>query len=123
MRYLQAPDQIQECVQEIKTVLETPDLAKFFEPTHYQQLWNEVPVCYVNKGIVNGLIDRLLLTEHEAIIIDYKSHRITQTQKQDTANSFRPQMDSYKKGIQKIWPDKKVRCLILFTALAEVVEL
>ncbi len=123
-RFLQGHDALQECIQEIKTIFDTAELADYFNPQHYQQLWNEVPVSYlVKSGIVNGLIDRLLLTEDEAIIIDYKSHRITANDTQQTAETFRPQMESYKKGIQKIWPGKKVRCLILFTALAEMTEL
>ncbi len=52
-------------------------VAPLFDPTVSQQAYNEVPVQYLDGNhMVHGIIDRLLVSDGEVTIIDYKTHQL-----------------------------------------------
>ena len=82
---------------------------------------NEVPVCYrSNSNTVYGIIDRLVMKDDEVVIVDYKTHRhATKENIVTLAESYKKQLGCYADGIKKIWPEKRVSAVLLFTACAE----
>ena len=73
---------------------------------------------------MHGVIDRLLLTETEALVIDYKTHRYANMDNlTQLAEPYFEQLDYYRRGVQQLWPSLPVRALLLFTACAGIVEL
>ena len=72
---------------------------------------------------VYGIIDRLILRPGELLIVDYKTHRHATADQLDTfVEAYRPQLRYYAEGIRRLWPQRQVRALLLFTALRESVE-
>ena len=110
--------------QETLAVREAPQLRDLFDATSYQQAWSEAPIQYDQDGCtVYGIIDRLVLREDEAIIVDYKTHR----QAADGAlepliEAYRPQLRHYADGVRRLWPERTIRALLLFTAIPAVVD-
>ena len=63
-----------------------------------------------------GFIDRLIITENEALIIDYKTHdNIDKNDLNIIALQYRGQMHKYKSVIQQLYPGKTISTTILFT--------
>lgn len=103
---------------EAETTFKHPDLASIFKPENSQQTFNEVPIHF-RRGSrsVAGIVDRVVVMEHEALIIDYKTHVIDQyTNTVETlAAQYREQIQLYCDGAERLWPDKKITGCLLFT--------
>ncbi|MDH5612590.1 MAG: UvrD-helicase domain-containing protein [Gammaproteobacteria bacterium] len=110
--------QIEQWLDEAQKVFNDIQFKMIFSPGESVQSFNELPLLYDNNGqSVYGLIDRLILGNNEILLIDYKTHAQASTANSKTlAASFSAQMNLYSQGIQKIWPDHKIKKGILFTA-------
>ncbi len=112
-----APDDalLASCCDEVRALFATPELDWLLvdSPGHY----NEVPVQYREDGrTVYGIIDRLLVDNGTVHIIDYKSHRVAQPEQLDAlVEHYRPQLDLYREAVTRLWPEKQIRCYLLFT--------
>lgn len=111
--------------QEANSVFELKKFHYLFKTKQYIQAWNEIPICYQLDGQnVYGIIDRLVLTENEVIIVDYKTHHYASKENIITlAESYQMQLQLYAEGVKKIWPDKTVKSQLLFTACSEIIVL
>ncbi|MDH5191115.1 MAG: UvrD-helicase domain-containing protein [Gammaproteobacteria bacterium] len=111
--------------QEAITVFKKKELNYLFSPEHYMKSWNEVPVCYqLNDQVVYGIIDRLVVTDAEVIIVDYKTHHYASKENaHKLAIPYQSQLQFYSDGVKMLWPDKSVRPQLLFTACGEVVDM
>ena len=106
-------------------VVDDTGLRDFFDPARYRMARNEVPILY-REGArdVFGIIDRLVMQETEIILIDYKTHaRAVPGNIAQLARDFTEQMHRYAAGAHQLWPRKKLRLILLFTACGGVVEL
>jgi len=112
-------------IEEVKSVYQHPEFECFFNPTKYSQAMNEMPILDSNeKKTKYGVIDRLIVTKNEILILDYKTHRDIPIDKLTTvANEFYKQMDFYGDAVKNIWPHKRVRMFVLFTYHKKSVEL
>jgi ATP-dependent helicase/nuclease subunit A len=117
--------ELQAWWQEALQVYQDEQLSFLFDPARYQQAFNEVPVQYLEgEQLVYGIIDRLVVNNGTACIIDYKTHRSANTATLPAlVASYREQMRLYTRGIARLWPDIKVRPYLLFTACRELVAM
>ena len=117
--------EVEHCWQETQHIRQHPAMQAFFDPAFFKQAFNEVPILYrQDDSTVHGVIDRLLLTETEAIVIDYKTHHHAKPDNlSQLAEPYFEQLAYYRKGVQQLWPSIPVRALLLFTACAGTVEL
>jgi ATP-dependent helicase/nuclease subunit A len=111
--------------REACAVPDRADFRGFFDPARYQEARNEIPILYRDGGRdVYGVIDRLVIREEEIVLIDYKTHaRATRENIAQLAEDFREQMRQYGEGARRLWPGKKMRLVLLFTACGGMVEL
>lgn len=109
--------QLRAWLTEAQTVLQAPHLSHLFDPAQYREAFNEIPVQYaLDSRPVSGVIDRLLVRDHEVLVVDYKSHRCAgEQERRALAASFAPQLRLYAEAAQRLWPDHRVRALLLFT--------
>ena len=117
--------ELQAWWQEALQTYQDEQLSFLFDPARYQQAFNEVPVQYLEgEQLVYGIIDRLVVNDGTACIIDYKTHRSANTATLPAlVAGYREQMRLYTGGIAKLWPDIKVRPYLLFTACRELVAM
>jgi ATP-dependent helicase/nuclease subunit A len=117
--------ELQTWWQEALQVYRDEQLSFLFDPARYQQAFNEVPVQYLEgEQLVYGIIDRLVVNNGTACIIDYKTHRSANAATLPAlVASYREQMRLYARGITKLWPGLKVRPYLLFTACRELVAM
>ncbi|MBU1192961.1 MAG: UvrD-helicase domain-containing protein [Gammaproteobacteria bacterium] len=116
--------ELAEWLEEAQTVLQTPELAPLFNDSDYKKVYTEVPLQYYQgNALVDGVIDRLLITAISAHIIDYKSHNIDASQAEASAAAYREQLQLYVDGVRRLWPERQVRASILFTHCRVLVDI
>ena len=108
---------IQQTMTEAQNIISSPELSKLFSLDQGTKAFNECPIHYKdNDHMVYGIIDRLLISDHEAYIIDYKSHQHNDPATlENIAQQYTQQMLLYAKGVARAWPDKKIKSALLFT--------
>jgi ATP-dependent helicase/nuclease subunit A len=65
--------------------------------------------------VVNGSVDRLVVTEHEVLVLDFKTNRPPPNKVEDVAQVYLNQMAAYRALLRAHWPDKVIRCALLWT--------
>ena len=84
----------------------------------------EVPVVGLIDGrALNGRIDRLVVTDDAVLIIDYKTNRPPPTEVADVAPAYVEQLGAYRRALERIYPGRRVRTLLLWTDGPRLMEL
>jgi ATP-dependent helicase/nuclease subunit A len=113
---------LEEWQEEALHVLAHPDFHEWFDPDRYDHAFKEVPIYYhAGNQLVHGVVDRLVVNGDNCVLIDYKTHRSASADKLAAmAAPYHEQMRLYTEGVKRLWPDKTVRAVLLFTACAGV---
>lgn len=100
------------------------DFALLFDPVNYTHAYNEIPLQYsLNGRTVFGFPDRIVVNDLEVLVIDYKTHINANAGNLATlAEPYKQQMELYSAGVERIWPGRKVRPMLLFTQCAACFE-
>jgi ATP-dependent helicase/nuclease subunit A len=107
-------------VADVLRVIGDPKLKEVFGA----QGRSEVPITgRINGKVVSGQIDRLIVLDHEIIIIDYKTHRIAPSNVQEVPTIYLHQLATYKEILQRIYPHHTIRCILLWTQTLDIMEL
>jgi len=97
---------------ETMAVLDAPEFAPLFGPGSRA----EVPIAgVVGTRVISGQVDRLLVTDEEVMVIDYKTNRPPPETADEIAPLYLRQMAAYRAALALIYPDRPVRCLLLWT--------
>lgn len=107
-------------VTEVMDILEHKDYAGLFGAGSMA----EVPVTGIDAGgtLVSGQIDRLLVLEDEVWIVDYKTDRPPPHDEKDIPAQYRNQLKSYSNIVAKIYGKQTIRCFLLWTDGARLME-
>jgi len=107
-------------------VLNHPDLKNLFQPAGLA----EVPIVgeITTQGakesvIISGQIDRLLVETDQITIVDYKTGRYPPKNMAAIEPSYLRQMALYRAVMRKIYPDKSIRSVLLWTSGPTVMTL
>ncbi len=73
--------------------------------------------------IVNGRIDRLVVTTDDVLVVDFKTDRPAPASPADIAEAYRVQMAAYRAVLADLWPGKPVRCLLVWTDGPRLMEI
>ena len=107
----------QEAIRsETLAIMNDPQFAALFGPT------SRAEAAIVGRGpglpedmVVNGSVDRLVVTESEVLVLDFKTNRPPPNKVEDVAQVYLNQMAAYRALLQAHWPDKVIRCALLWT--------
>lgn len=64
---------------------------------------------------LSGQIDRLLVRDDEILIVDYKTNRPPPSRAEDVPALYLKQMAAYVSLLRRVYPDRAVRCALLWT--------
>jgi ATP-dependent helicase/nuclease subunit A len=73
--------------------------------------------------VVNGRVDRLVIADAEILIVDYKTDRPAPPRVQDVGEAYLAQMAAYRHILSQRWPDRPVRCLLVWTDGPKLMEI
>jgi ATP-dependent helicase/nuclease subunit A len=110
---------------EARRVLHHPGFQSLFDSTRYQTAYNEVALVYERDNkVVHGVMDRVLVSKDQIVLIDYKTRRAARPDNlSELADQYREQMLEYTEGLRHMWPTRTVRSLLLFTTCCATFEI
>ena len=102
----------QAILDETMAVLTHPDFAPLFGPDSVA----EVPVVGLVGGrALSGQIDRLVVEGRSVLIVDYKTIRPVPADLDAVPPLYFDQLAAYRAAIAAVFPDKEIRCALLWT--------
>lgn len=105
---------------EVKNILSHPEFGVLFT----SESRAEVPIAgMVGDRVISGQVDRLVITDKEVLVVDYKTNRPPPESLGDVANINLRQMGLYAEALKLIYPDKQIRTALLWTDDARLMEL
>lgn len=111
---------ITQIIQQISAILTDEDFAEVFS----QNSRAEVSIVgLVGNVPVSGQVDRLVVTDSQILIIDYKTNRPPPKNTADVSPLYLRQMAAYRAVLSDIYPDKTIRCMLLWTDVGRLMEL
>ncbi len=119
-----AAEDVEHWADEALAVTEAPAHADLFAPGSRA----EVPLIgtlQTPRGTftVSGQVDRLAVSDTEVLIVDYKTNRPPPESAEDVALVYRRQLALYRALLQRIYPGRRVRAFLLWTAAPRLMEI
>lgn len=114
---------ITEAMTETQALINDPAFNTLFFPDTHIRARNECSLSYkTDQGQVIGTIDRLLISDNEILIVDYKTHRVSAAETAALAAEYRSQLRYYADGARMAWPGRVVKTVLVFTYCRQIVE-
>jgi ATP-dependent helicase/nuclease subunit A len=110
--------------KEVMAVLQNPDFAPLFAAGSRAEVTITAELPELGEGArVSGQIDRLAVTDDEVLIADFKTNRPPPHRIEDTPDIYLAQMALYHAALQKLYPDKRVACVLVWTHETRAIRL
>jgi len=110
----------EEIARQTLRLLDDPAFADLFGPDSRA----EVPVTgRVGRRVVSGQVDRLVVREDAVLVVDYKTNRPPPEREADVPAAYLSQMAAYRAVLSAIFPDRPVRCHLLWTDRPRLMQL
>ncbi|MBI3444829.1 MAG: double-strand break repair helicase AddA [Magnetospirillum sp.] len=105
---------------EVADILDHPGLADLFGPGSKA----EVPlVGQIGNRIVSGRVDRLMISDTDVVVADYKTNRRPPDSPDDIPDLYVRQMAAYRLALACIYPRHRVRCILVWTDGPRLMEI
>ncbi|MFV0298221.1 MAG: double-strand break repair helicase AddA, partial [Hyphomicrobiaceae bacterium] len=114
-------------VTETLAVLEHPVFAPVFGPGSRA----EVPIAAAiphpdgksQPLRLAGQLDRIVVSDHEILIVDFKTNRPPPTELEKVAHAYVLQLAAYRLAVSQAFPDRKIRAALLWTDGPNLMEI
>ncbi|MBT9291215.1 double-strand break repair helicase AddA [Prosthecodimorpha staleyi] len=112
-------------VDEVLRVIEDQAFAALFAPGSRAEvaIAGEIALADGTRRAVSGQIDRLAVSATDVVVLDYKTNRNPPSDAAGTPRDYLAQMAVYRRVLADIFPGRRIRCAILWTARPAIVEL
>jgi len=115
-----APAQRGEMLKAAFSVLEDEQFAFVFGPGGHA----EAPIIgTIGQDILSGRVDRLVVTPAEILIVDYKTDRPAPVNVAGVGRAYVAQMAAYRAILSQAWPNRPIRCLLVWTDGPRLMEI
>ena len=120
---LSAKDQ-EQSLKQVMSILNDPDFGSIFGPNSRA----EVSITGMfdkdgKKQMMSGQIDRLVVDDKTVLIVDFKNSRKVPKDATQVQYKYVAQMASYRLALQQIYPDKQIKCALLYTRESKLIPL
>ncbi len=110
--------------QEVKSIIDDRSLAWLTRPEDDYRAFSEIPIEYRHRNqTIYGVIDRIVVGPEQVTLVDYKTHRLDNTSLEQLVSHYRPQLELYREGVQRLWPNHSVRACLLLTHGCRLVDM
>ncbi len=110
----------EDITQETLAVLDHPEFKPLFGPGSRA----EVPLVGEVAGqIMSAQLDRLLIGEEDILVVDYKTNRPPPVDSSQVPGIYLKQMAAYRAALSAIYPNRPVKCALLWTDGARLMPL
>ncbi len=114
-----------QLIAEVQDILNNPRFSEVFSA----QSRAEVSIAGTLNGVdgktydVAGQIDRLVVTEKEVLIVDFKSNYAPPATVSEVPIAYRAQLGIYHLLLKSLYPDHKIRAALLWTRSSVLMEI
>jgi len=110
-----------EILEETLNILNHPEFKEIFGPNARA----EVPISGIvnNNQLLSGQIDRLLITENEILIVDFKTNRPPPKDKENVPKIYLDQMSAYENALREIYPNRTIKKALIWTNIGHLMVL
>lgn len=106
--------------EEVLSVINNPNYAYLFSSNSKP----EVPIMgLIGDKVISGQIDRLIETDKEIIILDYKTNTPAPTSIEEVPLPYIRQLSAYKSVLSRIYKNKEIKAMILWTSIPNIMEI
>ncbi|MFN3527132.1 MAG: PD-(D/E)XK nuclease family protein, partial [Paracoccus sp. (in: a-proteobacteria)] len=115
-------DELSDLLAEAQAVLSAPELAQVMQPGPGDEVLAEVALTApltglgAGLGVLNGVIDRLIIGPDRILAVDYKTNADVPAAPQATPLGILRQMAAYRAALRGIWPRHRIEVAVLWTA-------
>jgi ATP-dependent helicase/nuclease subunit A len=118
-------DEREALAAEVLALIEAPGFASLFAPG------SRAEVSIVGRlerpgrspALVSGQIDRLVVTEREILIVDYKTNHAPPRSAAEAPPAYVRQLALYRAVLAKLYPERPIRAVLLWTETPEMMEI
>jgi len=110
-------------LQEARAILQAPDLAFLFAEGTRAEVGIAAQLEHLNGARINGVIDRLIVSEGRVLAVDYKTNRQVPDRADLTPEGLLRQMGAYAAALEQVFPDHEIDVAILWTRSANLMHL
>jgi ATP-dependent helicase/nuclease subunit A len=105
---------------EALAVLYHPEAAPLFHPTGL----SEAPIVgMLGERVVNGVIDRLVVTPEKIWLADYKTDRNPPERVEDAPEKYIRQLAIYRSLLGRLYPGRPIEAVLVWTAMPRIARL
>ena len=109
-----------EARKHLKVMREAGILEKYVIPDS-RESYSELPFAMKEgQAVISGRIDRVILEENNALIIDYKTHS---GDEEEIKKVYEPQIEYYRRAVDAIFKPKSIHAYILLTGSGELIKI
>ncbi len=120
---LESDENIDSVVNEALSVLNASELSFVFAPDSLAEVSISARLPMMKNRLMNGIVDRLIVTEKYVWVIDFKTNRITPQTQHEVPLGILRQMGAYTAALSDIYPDHQVKPCILWTSTPVLMQL
>ncbi len=116
--------QADDIAKAVFNVLQSPDFAPLFGPCSRAEVALSGRVELGGEMVqVSGQVDRLVVTDKDVLVVDYKSNRPPPQSPDQVSPAYLRQMAAYRALLRALWPGRTVRTALLWTDSAKLMGL
>lgn len=111
--------------RQVIALIETPAFASLFAPGSRAEVSIAGRINRPGKlpVLVSGQVDRLVVSEGEVLIVDYKTNHNPPLAAADAPQAYVRQLALYRRILGQLYPTRSVRCVLLWTEMAQIMEI
>lgn len=112
----------EQSLKQVMSILTDPEFGKLFGPNSRAEvsitgLFNKDG----EKQMMSGQIDRLVVDDKTVTIVDFKNSRKVPKDQNGVQTKYIMQLAAYRLALKEIYPDKQIKCALLYTREAKLV--
>ncbi|HEY5337152.1 MAG TPA: double-strand break repair helicase AddA [Rhizomicrobium sp.] len=109
-------EEAQKLAAETLDVISDPIFAAAFAQNSRAEVAVVADLPEIGAGArLNGRIDRLAVTDHDVLAIDFKTNRPPPKREEDVSTLYKAQMALYRAALSKVFPGKRIACALVWT--------
>ena len=116
-------EELDRCKNEALACLSEPSIHEAFAKDDNKRIFNEVSVADAKSSNQINIIDKLIINNDIAWILDFKTQEdISRENAEVAAREFIPQLLRYANSISLLYPTLTIRCSIIFTKIPLLID-
>ncbi len=116
-------NEITPLISEASRCLNNPVIKKIFTHSDSNKIFNEVSVANTHSTRQINIIDKLIISNELAWIIDFKTQaNVTKENAISESKKFSGQLKRYAENIKLLYPTLPIQCSVVFTKIPLLVD-